>query len=108
MLVEPLINHAGVGRQLVEFDSDGGNNEVTVAACLSSSALAFATTTPLFLGVREFAGIAQRTLTFVLPIVADFDLRLRCWASSPFGIPRRLLLDLVSGSFVVIERAVLL
>ena len=49
MLVEPLINHACIGRQLVEFDSDGGNNEVTVAACLSSCVLALASA-PLFLG----------------------------------------------------------
>ena len=50
MLVEPLINHTNIGRQLVEFDNDGGNNKVTAAACLSSCALAFASA-PLFLGV---------------------------------------------------------
>ena len=50
LLIEPLINHANVGRQLVEFDSEGGNNKVTVAACLSSCALALAPS-PLFLGV---------------------------------------------------------
>ena len=50
MLIEPLINHANVGRQLVEFDCDGGDNKVTVAACLSSCALALAPS-PLFLGV---------------------------------------------------------
>ena len=86
VLVEPLINHACIGRQLVEFDSDGGNNKVTVVACLSSGTLAFPTT-PLFLGVCEFAGIAQCTFTFVLLIVADLDLSLRCGASSPFGVP---------------------
>ena len=50
VLIEPLIDHTNIGRRLVEFDSDGGNNKVTVAACLSSSAIAFATT-PLFLSV---------------------------------------------------------
>ena len=50
VLIEPLINHTNIGRQLVEFDNDGGNIKVTVAACLSSCALALASA-PLFLGV---------------------------------------------------------
>ena len=87
VLVEPLINHASVGRQLVEFDSDGGNNKVAVVACLSSGALAFATT-PFILGVCELAGIAQSTLAFILPIIADLNLCLRRRASSPLSIPR--------------------
>ena len=51
VLIESLINHTNlVGLQLVEFDSDGGNNKLIVAACLSRRALALGPS-PLILGV---------------------------------------------------------
>ena len=58
--------------------------------------------------MRELAGIAQRTFTLVFPIRTNLCLRLRCWAGSPFRVPRGLFLDLLGRALPVVEGAFLL